>query len=119
MELEFDITQPFNEDINKLSNFEKEAVINQINSVSQSLLKGQTAFKENSYVPYIFSLKGGLDSSLFLIRVNQDKRVVAAVDEDPIFNKISLTLFRLIDKNQAEKVYKEVGKALYSKLGIL
>ncbi len=119
MEIEFDITQPFNEDVSKLSDLQREKVTNQINKISQSLLNGQTAFKENSSIPYIFNLKGGLDSSLFLIRVDQDKRVVAAVDEDPIFNKISLTLFRLIDNNQAENVYKEVGEALYSKLGIL
>lgn len=119
MELEFDITQSFNEDIVKLPDLQREDIGNQINKFSQSLLNGQTAFKENSSIPYIFNLKGGLDSSLFLIRAGQENRIVAAVDEDPIFDKISLTLFRLIDKNQAEDVYREVGEVLYSKLGIL
>lgn len=119
MKLEFDITQSFNEDISELSDLQIEAVKKQINFVSQSLLNGQTAFKENSSIPYIFNLKDGLDSSLFLIRIDKDKRIVASVDEDPIFDKISLTLFRLVDKNQAENVYKQVGKDLYSKLGIL
>ena len=119
MELEFDITQPFNEDISLLSSAQRENIGNQINVVSQSLLNGKTAFKENSSIPYIFNLKGGLDSSLFLIKVDPDHRVVAAIDEDPIFDKISLTLFRLVDKNKAENVYKEVGEEIYSKLGIL
>ncbi|MEX8549402.1 MAG: hypothetical protein V5804_17510 [Mucilaginibacter sp.] len=119
MELEFDITKPFDEDMARLSSAKREKIGNQIDIVSQSLLNGQTAFKENSSVPYIFNLKGGLESSLFLIKVDADNRIVAAVDEDPIFDKISLTLFRLIDKNKAENVYKEVGEEIYSKLGIL
>lgn len=119
MKLEFEITKSFDEDISGLSSEQREMIGKQINIVSQSLLNGKTAFKENSSVPYIFNLKGGLDSSLFLIKVDQDNRMIAAVDEDPIFDKISLTLFRLVNKDQAENVYKEVGKAIYSKLGIL
>jgi len=42
-----------------------------------------------------------------------------AVDEDPVFDKISLTFFRLIDKGKAEKVYKETGENIYKGLGIL
>lgn len=119
MELEFDITQSFNEDIAHLSSTQRENIREQINIVSQSLLNGKTVFKENSSILYIFNLKGGLDSSLFLIRVDQDNRVIAAVDEDPIFDKISLTLFRIVNKDKAEKIYKEVGEEIYSKLGIL
>lgn len=119
MELEFDITQSFNQDIARLPSSQRENIEKQINIVSQSLLNGKTAFKENSSIPYIFNLKGGLDSSLFLIRVDADNRMIAAVDEDPIFDKISLTLFRLVNKDKAEIVYKEVGEEIYSKLGIL
>lgn len=119
MELEFDITKSFNEDINCLSSSQRENIEKQLNLVSQSLLNGKTAFKENSSIPYIFNLKGGLDSSLFLIRADQDHRIIAAIDEDPIFDKISLTLFRLVDKSKAENVYREVGQELYKKLGIL
>jgi hypothetical protein len=119
MELEFDITQTFNEDMTHLSSDQRDKIGKQINIVSQSLLNGKTAFKENSSIPYIFNLKGGLDSSLFLIRADSDYRIIAAVDEDPIFDKISLTLFRLVNNNAAEKVYKEVGEDIYTKLGIL
>lgn len=119
MELEFDITRAFNEDMSHLSSDQKEKIGEQINVVSQSLLNGKTTFKENSSIPYIFNLKGGLDSSLFLIKADRDHRIIAAVDEDPIFDKILLTLFRIVDNNDAENVYKEVGKDIYTKLGIL
>ena len=119
MELEFDITQLFKEDLAQLPALQQEEVKKKINSVSQSLLNGKVDFKENSSIPYIFNLKGGLDSSLFVIKIDKDNRVIAAIDEDPIFDKISLTLFRLVNKNKAKKVYKEVGQDIYSKSGIL
>ena len=119
MELNVDITHSFSEDMSYLSPAERETITTKINVVSQSLLNGKTDFKENSSVPYIFNLKGGLESSLFLIRTDQDYRIIAAVDEDPIFDKISVTLFRLVDKKKSEKIYKEVGEDIYKRLGIL
>jgi len=119
MELEFDITQSFSDDLAHLPAAQREKVQDQINFVSGSLLNGETAFKENSSIPYIFNLKGGLDSSLFVIKADQDNRIIAAVDEDPIFDKISLTLFRLVDKTKAEEVYRKVGEEIYKRLGIL
>ena len=44
---------------------------------------------------------------------------MAAVDEDPIYDRISMTLFRIVDKINAENVYKEVGQEIYTKSGIL
>lgn len=45
--------------------------------------------------------------------------MVVAVDDDPIFDKVSLTLFRLVNNQNAEQVYKEVGENLYKSLGAL
>jgi len=119
MELEFDITQSFSDDMANLSEQERGMIINQINLVSASLLNGQTAFKENSSIPYIFNLKFGLDSSLYVVKADQNNRIILAVDEDPIFDKISLTFFRLVDEADVEKIYKETGMHIYKGLGIL
>lgn len=45
--------------------------------------------------------------------------MIAAVDDDPVFNKVSLTIFRLVNDQDAEKAYKETGDELYKGLGIL
>ena len=113
MELAFDITQSFSDDMAGLPPVQKEAISNQINLISKSLLNGQVEFKQNSSIPYIFNLKGGLDSSLYLIKADTDKRMVVSVDEDPVFDKITLTLFRLADRNTADEIYKEVGENIY------
>jgi len=119
MELEFDITQSFSDDMAHLSEQDRGLVINQINLVSASLLNGQKAFKENSSIPYIFNLKFGFDSSLYVVKADQNNRIILAVDEDPVFDKISLTFFRLVDKTEAERAYRETGEYIYKGLGIL
>jgi hypothetical protein len=45
--------------------------------------------------------------------------MIATVDDDPIFDKVSLTLFRLVNNKDAERVYKEVGEELYKSIGVL
>lgn len=119
MELEFRITESFDEDMKCLPAGEQNKVKDEINFVSGSLLNGKTAFMQNASMPYIFNLKGGLDSSLYVVKVDEDKRVIAAVDDDPIFDKVSLTLFRLVDDKEATQAYKEVGQRLYKSLGVL
>jgi len=119
MELEFRITESFDEDMKSLPANEQNKVKEEINFVSGSLLNGRTTFMQNASMPYIFNLKAGLDSSLYVVKVYEDKRVVAAVDDDPIFDKVSLTLFRLIDDKDAAQAYKEVGERLYKSLGVL
>lgn len=119
MNIEVYYTTSFSEDLTRLSSTQKKVVEREIDTVSQSFLNGKTEFKANSSIPYIFNLKGGLDSSLYLIKVDPALRVIATVDEDPMFDKISLTLFRLVDKANAEDDYKQVGEEIYRKLNIL
>jgi len=119
MNLEFLITEAFDNDIKKLPEAQQNKIKDEINHVSGSLLNGRSSFMEKASMPYIFSLKGGLDSSLYVVKVDEDKKMVVAVDDDPIFNKVSLTMYRLVDENDAEQIYKEVGEQLYKSIGVL
>lgn len=51
MELEFDITQSFNDDMAQLPPEQIERAKDQINLVADSLLNGKTALKQNSSIP--------------------------------------------------------------------
>lgn len=119
MKLEFLITESFDNDIKKLSAGRQSKIKSEINLVSDSLLNGRTSFMKRASMPYSFNLKGGLDSSLYVLRVDNEKRMVVAVDEDPIFDKISLTMFRLVNNDEAEKAYREIGEQLYKSMGML
>lgn len=119
MELEFNITQSFDDDIKGLSTVQQNKIKNDINFVSGSLLNGKAAFMEKASMPHLFNLKGGLDSSLYRVQVDDGKSMIVTVDDDPIFGKVSLTLFRLVEDKDADRVYKDVGENLYKSIGIL
>ena len=119
MNLEFLITESFDNDIKRLPEAQQNRIKDEINHVSGSLLNGRSFFMEKASMPYIFNLKGGLDSSLYVVKVDEDKKMVVAVDDDPVFDKVSLTMYRLVDESDADQVYKEVGEQLYKSIGIL
>lgn len=119
MKLEFLITEHFDKDIKELPKQQQSRIKKEINDVSGSLLNGKTSFMKKASMPYIFNLKGGLDSSLYLVQVDENKKMIAAVDDDPIFDKITLTMFRLVDESNADETYKEVGEQLYKSSGLL
>ncbi len=119
MDLEFNITQSFDDDMKGLSADQQNKMKDKINFVSGSLLNGKAAFMQNASMPHMFNLKGGLDSSLYLVNVDEGKRMIVTVDDDPIFDKVSVTLFRLVDAKESEQVYREVGEELYKSNGVL
>jgi len=119
MKLEFLITESFDNDIKRLSAVQRNKIKDEINLISGSLLNGRTSFMKKASMPFIFNLKGDLDSSLYVVKIDAEKRLVVAVDDDPIFDKISLTMFRLVNDDDAEKAYKEIGEQLYKSIGVL
>lgn len=119
MNLEFLITESFDDDIKCLLLAQQKSIKNTINSISESLLNGKSGFMENASMPCIFNLKEEDSSSLYLVAVGKDKKIVVAVDDDPIFDKLLLTLFRLVDNEKGNIIYKEVGEQLYKSLGVL
>ena len=119
MELEFEIAQLFDEDIKRLPKKSREKITDQINSIATSLLNGRKEFNETASIPYFFNLKNGYESSMYLLRVDNNMRIVAAIDDDPIFDKTIITLYRLVEKDIAEDAYKKIGELLYKSYGML
>lgn len=113
------ITEAFDNDIKKLPEAQQNRIKDEINYVSGSLLNGRSSFMEKASMPYVFNLKGGLDSSLYVVKADEDKKMVVAVDDAPIFNKVSLTMYRLVNENDAGQIYKEAGEQLYKSIGVL
>ena len=119
MELEFDIAPSFDDDIKRLPKDNRNKVVDQINLVANSFMNGKKEFHDNASIPYLFTLKGGYHSSLYLVKADNCNRIVVAIDNDPIFEKTIFTLYRLVDKSIAEDTYKEVGENIYRSYGML
>jgi hypothetical protein len=65
------------------------------------------------YRPHAIKLKNGLTSSLYVLRVDSDIRIILAVDEDPLFNRVIITLFRVVTREKLESAFDSVAKLLY------
>lgn len=52
-------------------------------------------------------LSGGLKSTLYVMQVGQNHRLVISVYHDPVFRQIILTLFRAIPTSEAVNAYRD------------
>ena len=113
MELVVEHTKEYKKDIQQATGKEKKEIDKRISVMAGSLLNGKAAFFEHASKPHVFKLKYGAKSSLYVLRLGNNLSAIASIDEDPLFDKINLTLYRLVDQNKADRVYKDVGKGLY------
>ena len=58
----------------------------------------------------------GYESSLYVLRVSQKLRVILAVDEDPIFDQVIFTLYRVVKRDNLDKEYQGIAESLYQEL---
>lgn len=109
-------TQAFEEELDRLSVIEKAEVIQTINErVGQVTIQNVEAHC-NMYQLSLPPLPEGYESSLYVLRVRQTIRVILAIDEDPIFDRVIWTLFRVVDSSQEDAAYREIAESLYREL---
>jgi hypothetical protein len=70
-----------------------------------SLLPNDRAgFFKHATRPVVPVLRSKLQSSLYSIRAARDIRVLATIDDDPLFDRIIVTLLRVVRKKNIDKV---------------
>ncbi len=114
MGLEFLTTAAFKEDLNQLTAPSRSRVAQSIDRRGQLALTHRADFYKGLMRPGVKKLAGGLDSSLYVMRVGKDLRVILALDDDPIFDRTILTLLRVVQRDKAEGAYKKTARVLYS-----
>jgi hypothetical protein len=109
-------THHFETDLSSLTEGEKEQTIQEINTCAE-LFPAQKAYvyRQLHHLPLPSDLNG-YNSSLYTLKVSQTLSVILTVDEDPIFGQVIFTLFRVIQPNDLDKVYKTVAESLYQDL---
>ncbi|CAB1253225.1 conserved hypothetical protein [Clostridiaceae bacterium BL-3] len=112
MELVFESTKEFKKDLNKFEKKDQGKIIEKLNCYCSTLLNDSSIFYSKVYKPYIFMLKDNFEQSLYSMRISIDIRVILAVDEDPLFNQILITLFRVVKHDELKKAFKSIGESL-------
>lgn len=116
MDVLIESTRSFENDIAGLSENEKAITIQKINDCASLFPVRKADVYRKLYLPSSLSGLNGYKSSLYTLRVSQKLRVIVAVDEDPIFEQVIFTLYRVVKRDDLDKAYRSVAESLYRDL---
>lgn len=106
-------TPDFRNDLDRLSQDDRARVHEMLRRSYNLLRDNRRGFFAKTEQPLPIHLKGGLSSSLYSLRVGRDLRLIITVDDDPVFGRTLVTLFRAVRRNDLERSYRSIVNLLY------
>lgn len=106
-------TPEFRNDLNRLNSEDRARVAIALHRSYDLLRNNRGGFFARARRPQAIQLKGGFSSSLYSLWVGRDIRLIAAVDEDPVFARTLVTLFRAVHHEELDRAYRSVASDLY------
>ncbi|WP_414563150.1 MULTISPECIES: hypothetical protein [unclassified Anabaena] len=113
MDILIESTKEFEQDLEKFSNTEKFKIIKKLNRYMELLSEEKNLIYQNSTQLREIRLNENYDSSIYSLRINEKIRIILTIDDDPIFERILITLFRVVKPEDAPKAYNSVAESLY------
>ena len=113
MDLLFESTKEFEQDLEQFKKTDKSTIIKQINHFFEMLLIDKSLFYQNTNQFRKIRVGENYDSSLYSLKIDKKIRIIFTIDEDPIFDRTLITLFRVVNAEDASKVYISIAKSLY------
>jgi mRNA-degrading endonuclease RelE of RelBE toxin-antitoxin system len=113
MDILIESTKEFEQDLEKFSNTEKFKIIKKLNRYVELLSENKKLIYQNSTQLREIRLNENYDSSIYSLRINEKIRIILTIDDDPIFERILITLFRVVKPEDAPKAYNSVAESLY------
>ena len=116
MDIVIEPTKSFEKNLAQLSESDKTAVVQNINNCAQLFTTQRTdVYRRLKRLRLPLDLNG-YESSLYVLRVSQKLRVILAVDEDPIFDQVIFTIYRVVKRDNLDKEYQGIAESLYQEL---
>lgn len=115
MELLFQETKSFEKDLTQLPEKLKEKVINSINE--QSLYFAEKQIANPKKIKRLVQSNPCLnsESSLYELKVDLKTRVILSIDDDPLFDQVIFTLYRVVSPKDFQVALKNISEALYQR----
>ncbi|AHJ27118.1 hypothetical protein PN465_23035 [Nodularia spumigena CS-584] len=113
MDILIESTKDFEQDLEQFSNTEKFKIIKKLNRYVELLSIDTNLFYKNSTQLRNIRLNENYDSSIYSLRINEQIRIILTIDDDPIFDRTVITLFRAVKAEDATKAYNSVAETLY------
>jgi hypothetical protein len=116
MEILIESTKDFETDFGILSTADGLSVTEKINGCTSLFPLQKSVLYHQLSQGHLLSELKEYESSLYILSVDPNLAVIIAIDEDPIFNQVIFTLFRVVTAEKVDRVYATVFKALYRDL---
>ena len=113
MKLQFEATDDFEKELGGFPPRDKKQIINKINHYCGSLLTTPEYFYKHTYRPHTITLSNEYESTLYVLRINKDIRVILTTDEDPLFDQFLITLIGVARHDSLDKKFKGIAESLY------
>ena len=115
MNILFESIKKFEKELSKFPQKEKEQIILKLNKYSQLLNSDTREFYKHACQPLKLHLVDGDESSLYVLQVSHDVRIIMTIDDDPLFDQILITLLHVVRHSNLEKVFKSIAESLYQR----
>ena len=116
MEIIIESTQRFENSLAQLNQESKELVTEKINNCTQQFSKDKMFVYNNLEQLKSLALLNNYQSSLYVLKISSNLRVILTIDEDPIFSQTIFTLFDVVNPQDLEKSHREIASDLYRDL---
>jgi Txe/YoeB family toxin of Txe-Axe toxin-antitoxin module len=113
MDILIQSTKEFEQDLEKFSKIEQFTIVKNMNKCLEFLSIDRNSFDAYSKQFKQLKLNHNYDSSLYSLRINEKIQVILTIDDDPIFDRTLITLFRVVNVEDALKAYNSVAEAIY------
>ncbi|WP_413175581.1 hypothetical protein [Anabaena azotica] len=113
MDILIESTKDFEKDLEKFTDTEKFRIIKEMNRNFELLSSENNSFYEHSEQLRNIKLNHDYDSTIFCLKINEEQRIILTIDDDPIFGCILITLFRLVNSEEAQQAYNAIAEFIY------
>lgn len=121
--LMFQEVEGFERDMRHFNAALRQVIIKRINDVALVFAQDVSGFAslvrpftDLAPQPVTMDLGSGYQASLYTVEVAPDVHLVLAVDDDPVFDQVILTLFRAVRSDLLEQACRDAAQMLYNSL---
>ncbi|WP_016950493.1 hypothetical protein [Anabaena sp. PCC 7108] len=113
MDILIESTKDFEKDLEQFTDTEKFRIIKEMNCYFELLSSENNSFYQNSEQLRNIKLNHSYDSTIYSLKINDTQRIILTIDDDPIFGCILVTLFRIVNAEDAQKAYNAIAEFIY------
>jgi mRNA-degrading endonuclease RelE of RelBE toxin-antitoxin system len=106
MNVRIDIDKKFDRDLKKISSLDQSVISKKINQLIDLLKEEKNTSTYLHKIRQFSKEEGNLDSSLYVLKIKRDLRIILTSEEDPLFNEHIITLLRIVKNDDLEKIFR-------------